>query len=85
METLRALELLGLELPSPGYIIGAILFGIIGFIAYRHGRRSRQRLTLWPGVALMLYPYAVSGTWMLYAVGLALCAAIAVELRRQAP
>lgn len=81
METLRALELLGLDLPSSAYIIGAILFGIIGFVAYRHGRRSRQRLTLWLGVALMLYPYAVSGRWMLYAVGTALCAAIYATVR----
>ena len=81
MESLRALQLLGLELPSPAYIVGAVLFGVIGFVAYRHGRKSRKRLTLWLGVGLMVYPYAVSGTWMLYAVGVALCAALAVELR----
>jgi hypothetical protein len=28
------------------------------------------------GVALMLYPYAVGSTWLLYLVGCALCAAI---------
>ena len=27
METLSALQSLGLELPSPAYIVGAILFG----------------------------------------------------------
>ena len=34
METLTALQSLGLELPSPAYIVGAILFGIVGMAAY---------------------------------------------------
>ncbi len=76
MDTLRALQQYGLELPSPAYIFGAILFGIIGLVAFRRGRRNQRRITLWLGVALMLYPYAVSATWMLYAVGAALCAGI---------
>ena len=76
MEALHSLQLLGLELPSPAYIVGAIVFGIIGLVAFRYGRKSHQRLTMWLGVALMFYPYAVSGTWMLYAVGMALCAGI---------
>ncbi|MDB5884605.1 MAG: hypothetical protein JWR74_776, partial [Polaromonas sp.] len=28
----------------------------------------------WTGVALMLYPYAVPQTWLLWTVGVALCA-----------
>ncbi|MGS0754372.1 hypothetical protein ACVBEH_06390 [Roseateles sp. GG27B] len=79
MNTLSELQALGLELPSPAYIFGALLFGLIGMLAFRHGRRSEHRVTLWLGVALMLYPYAVSSTWMLYGVGLALCAGIYLD------
>lgn len=83
METLNALQYLGLELPSPAYIVGAILFGIIGMAAYWHGKRTQQRRTRWWGVALMLYPYAVSRTWMLYAVGAALCFGLMLDMQRQ--
>jgi hypothetical protein len=76
MNDLSALQTLGLELPSPGYIVGAIIFGLIGLVAFRRGRKSERRPTLWLGVALMLYPYAVSPTWLLYAVGIALCAGL---------
>ena len=76
MQTLQTLQLSGLQLPTPAYILGAIVFGIIGFVAYRHGRKSEKPVTLWLGVALMVYPYAVTGTWLLYTVGIALCAAV---------
>ena len=79
MNTLSELQALGLELPSPAYIFGALLFGLIGLLAFRYGRRSERRVTLWLGVALMLYPYAVSNTWMLYGIGLALCAGIYLD------
>lgn len=72
METLSALQSLGLELPTPSYIFGAIVFGIVGMVAFWHGRRSQQRSTRWLGLALMFYPYAVSQTWLLYGLGAAL-------------
>ncbi len=84
MEAVTALQGLGLELPSAAYLIGAIVFGLIGLAAWRHGRKTSQRATLWLGVALMFYPYLVSGTWTLYAVGLGLCAGLAwVHQRRE--
>ena len=79
MDELTALKSLGLELPSPAYIFGAIVFGLIGLAAFRHGRKSGRRRTLWLGVALMVYPYAISRTWLLYIVGLALCGAIFLD------
>ena len=75
MENIAALQALGLELPSLAYIVGAILFGLIGLAAFRRGRKTGSRSTLWLGVALMVYPYAVSRTWLLYVVGIALSAA----------
>ncbi len=79
MNELAALRSLGLDLPSPAYIFGAIVFGMIGFGAYRLGKTAHRPRTKWLGVALMLYPYAVPMTWLLYVVGIALCAAIYVD------
>ena len=73
MDELRQLQSLGLVLPTPAYIIGAILFGIIGWVAFRQGRKSSRAVLTWTGVALMLYPYAISETWLLWIVGIVLC------------
>lgn len=73
MDDLNNLGSMGLALPSPAYLIGAILFGIIGYAAYRYGKKASNQAVKWIGVALMLYPYAISGTWQLYAVGAGLC------------
>lgn len=82
MDNLQDLHSLGLTLPSPAYIFGAIVFGIIGFAAYRYGKKSQRKTTKWLGVALMVYPYAVSETWLLYVAGTALCAWIFVDHSR---
>ena len=81
MDELTRLESMGLTLPSPAYLIGAILFGILGYAAYRYGKKASNVTIRWLGVALMLYPYAISETWQMYAVGAALCAAIYVYRR----
>ena len=74
MDELKTLQSLGLVLPSPAYILGAIVFGLIGYVAFRRGRKTSTAALTWTGVALMLYPYAVSQTWLLWTVGVALCA-----------
>lgn len=76
MDQLNALQDLGLTLPSPAYLFGLILFGVLGIAAYIHGKKAARPRVKWLGVALMLYPYVVYSTWMLYAVGAGLCAAI---------
>ena len=81
MDSLTALQAMGLTLPSPAYIFGAIVFGLIGFVAYRRGKATDRKATLWLGVALMVYPYGVSSTPWMYAVGTALCAALYVYRR----
>lgn len=73
MNELKNLEALGLVLPSPAYLVGAILFGIIGYAAFRRGRKASRAGLTWIGVALMLYPYAISQVWLLWVVGIALC------------
>ena len=74
MNELKTLQSLGWVLPSPAYILGAIVFGLIGYAAFRRGRRASAPVLTWTGVALMVYPYAVPQTWLLWAVGVALCA-----------
>lgn len=78
MDELNTLTSLGLSLPTPAYIVGTILFGLIGFAAYRYGKRKSLGKVKWTGVALMIYPYAVSGTGMLYIVGAALCLGLCI-------
>jgi len=73
LDELSAAQSLGFTLPSTAYIVGAILFGIIGFVAFRFGKKSELPVVKWSGVALMFYPYAISETWLLYVVGAALC------------
>jgi tryptophan-rich sensory protein len=76
MNDLNTLASLGLTLPTPAYLIWAILFGIIGIAAYRFGKKTSRSYPKWIGFGLMLYPYAVSQTWMLYVVGIGLCVAL---------
>ena len=73
MNDLQTLESFGLTLPGPGYLFGAIVFGLVGWAAWRHGKRAGLPVPQWLGVALMLFPYAVSDTRLLYLVGGALC------------
>jgi hypothetical protein len=76
MDNLESLKTLGLSLPSPAYLFGAVLFGIIGYAAYRYGKKASLSVPKWLGVALMLYPYAISDTTLLYVVGALLCAGV---------
>jgi len=78
-DELATLRSLGFEWPGPGYLFGALLFGLVGFAAYRHGKRVGKPRTRWLGLALMLYPYLVSSTWVLYAAGVALCAGVMLD------
>jgi hypothetical protein len=74
MDELKTLKAMGMVLPSPAYILGAILFGIIGYLVFRRGRKTERSVLTWSGVTLMLYPYAVSETWLLWVIGAGLCA-----------
>jgi hypothetical protein len=80
-QELDALETLGVTLPSPAYILGAIVFGVLGLAAYVHGRRAGRPRTRWLGLALMLYPYLIWNTVLLYVVGLGLSLAVWLDRR----
>jgi len=81
MDQLRTLETIGFTLPSPAYLFGALFFGIIGFAAYRYGKKRGLTTFRWLGVALMLYPYAIAQTWLLYAFGVGLCVGLYLTRR----
>jgi hypothetical protein len=81
-ETIAAAQALGLTLPSPAYLFFAIVFGVVGIAAFRLGRKRERPPTVVMGLALMFYPYLVSGTGWLVAIGLALCAGVWFDLRR---
>ena len=58
---------------SWGNIVGGIIFGSIGFIAFMYGRKQQSLKPLLIGIALMVYPYFIQNTFWLYAVGVGLC------------
>ena len=51
---------------------------IIGYAAYRYGKKSSASFTMGIGVTLMLYSYVVSETWVMYAIGVGLCVGLYV-------
>jgi hypothetical protein len=51
-----------------------MLFGSIGFGFFLYGRKQRAIVPLVCGLVLMLFPYFVSGTGLLIAIGAALMA-----------
>jgi hypothetical protein len=75
-DAVKIAQEMGFTLPSPAWIFGCVLFGLVGLAAWRYGKVAEHPRTRWLGVALMFYPYLTSRTWMLYGVGIALCAAI---------
>jgi hypothetical protein len=70
------LQALGIELPTPAYLVGVVVFSVIGLVAFYSGRKRKRRAVMWLGVALMLYPYVVWATVPMVVVGVALSAAV---------
>jgi hypothetical protein len=61
---------------SPAALFGSLLFGAIGFAAFAYGKRMLAWKPMVIGVGLMIYPYFVPRTWMMYAAGCGLCLAL---------
>ena len=57
-------------------IIAWVIFGAVGFVAFMYGKRQVEWKAMAIGVALMVYPYFVANTIVLYVVGVALTAAL---------
>lgn len=57
-------------------LFGSILFGSIGLGAFFYGRKAGATKPLIIGLVLMVYPYFVSETWLLYAIGAVVTASL---------
>ena len=57
-------------------IIGGILFGSIGFIAFIYGKKMSEFRTMGLGALLVVFPYLVTNTIALYAIGVLLTASL---------
>ena len=57
-------------------ILLAVWFGLIGFAAFRYGRKNSEPRPVVIGVALMAYGYFVTNPWISLAIGSALTLAL---------
>ena len=53
-------------------ILLAVFFGLVGFAAFRYGRKNSEPRPLLLGIALMGYGYFVTNAWVSLAIGSAL-------------
>jgi len=60
-----------LNIPS---LVVSLIFSSIGLGYFLFGKRQQEFVFLGAGLALMIYPYIVSGTFTVTAVGLVLLA-----------
>lgn len=59
-----------------GNLLGGLVFGTIGFVAFMCGKRQANVKMLSIGAVLMVYPYFVADTLVLYAIGALLTASL---------
>ena len=61
---------------DPAKIFAYIIFGTIGFVAFIYGKKNTFWRPMIIGLALMAYPYFLSGTLVIYLIGIAFTAAL---------
>ena len=57
-------------------LLGGLIFGSIGFVAFIYGKRMQIWRPMFLGIVLMIYPYFVENTMAVYAIGIAGTAAL---------
>ena len=50
-------------------ILIAVVFSVVGLIAFRRGRRESEPRPIFLGIALMAYGYFVSSAWLSFGIG----------------
>lgn len=60
------MEILGFSLWT---ILIAVVFGFVGFLAFRYGRKNQEPRPLFLGIALMAYGYFVTNAWVSLGIG----------------
>ena len=63
---MEGLDLGGFSLAT---ILLALFFGLIGFVAFRYGKKNNEPRPLFLGIALMAYGYFVSNVWVSLGIG----------------
>ena len=63
---------------SLGGLIGGLLFGCVGFVAFMYGKKNQEFRPMIVGLFLMGYPYFLKNTIVLYLVGVVLISALFV-------
>ncbi|MEO7431225.1 MAG: hypothetical protein ABIR62_04265 [Dokdonella sp.] len=63
-------------MPSPANLFALIVFSVVGFAMFGYARQQGRWKMAGIAVAMMVYPYFVDQTWLLYTIGLALCTAM---------
>ncbi len=65
----------GINLSGPSFtfenIMAGIIFGIIGMAALKYGHKERAYRPALIGITLIVYPYFISNTILLYCIGVA--------------
>jgi predicted phage tail protein len=54
---------------SAANIFVAVLFSLVGFAAFRYGKKEGEARPMFLGAALMVYGYFVSNAWVSLLVG----------------
>ena len=55
---------------SAANLIGGLVFGSIGFVAFIYGKRMNSWKPMFCGLALMIFPYFISNTVAMYVIGI---------------
>jgi hypothetical protein len=56
---------------SASNLIGGLIFGSIGFVAFMYGKRMTLWKPMFCGIALMAFPYFIENTTAMFAIGCA--------------
>jgi hypothetical protein len=59
-----------------GNVIGNIIFSGVGFVAFMYGKKQGEARPMVIGALLMVYPYFVTNTALMFLIGAALTAAL---------
>jgi hypothetical protein len=66
----------GMPVFSGANLIGGLVFGSIGFVAFIYGKRMHVWKPMFIGLALMAYPYFVENDVAMFAIGVVGTAAL---------
>ena len=67
----EASRMLGVDLGSISLatVLIAVFFSLVGFAAFRYGRKNDEPRPLVLGIGLMAYGYFVSNAWLSFGIG----------------